>query len=168
MGNLWPRRDEPGYHAGALATRILQERLTRALPTSLLTVAAEGRRLQGPFYVQGQAAAEQALSEIKKILDMAEEFKGSAVSPDELAGAQTSWIEEFRKSLSSSEGICDVLLDAELYRLGTNYIATFADLVKRNSVESVKETAKVLIYVLGPAAVLKSGLESLGSVQTAP
>ena len=175
LGNLWPRRDEPGYHAGALATRILQERLTRALPTSLLTVAAEGRRLQGPFYVQGQAAAEQALSEIKKILDMAEEFKGSAVSPDELAGAQTSWIEEFRKSLSSSEGICDVLLDAELYRLGTNYIATFADLVKRNSVESVKETAKewifpggVLIYVRGPAAVLKSGLESLGSVQTAP
>jgi hypothetical protein len=46
-----------------LAVRILQDRLTQALPTSLLTVAAEGRRLQGPFYIQGQAAADQAIDE---------------------------------------------------------------------------------------------------------
>ena len=69
LGGLWPRRDDPAFYAATLAARILQERLTKALPTSLLTVAAEGRRMPGPFYIQGQAAADQAVGEIRKILE---------------------------------------------------------------------------------------------------
>jgi len=172
LGNLWPRRDEPLYPAGILAVRILQERLTRILPTSLLTVAAEGRRLQGPFYIQGQAAADQAVSEIGKILEAVEGLKESGVSAEEAAKAQTQWIEEFGKSIGTTDGVCDILLDAELYRLGTNYLGTFPDLVRRSTPDQIKEAAKrwlfpgsLFLIVHGPAAALKPQLETLGTVQ---
>lgn len=172
LGNLWPRRDEPGFESGILALRILQERLTKALPTSLLTVGAEGRRLTGPFYIQGQAAADQVISEIRRIMDVVLNFKQSPVTPRELAEAQQLRLEEFKKRLGVTESICDFILDAELYRLGTNYMASFPDLVKRSIGEFVGEAAHqwifpdgILIYVRGPASTLKQGLESLGSLQ---
>ena len=173
LGNLWPRRDEPLYPAGMLAVRILQERLTQILPTSLLTVAAEGRRLQGPFCIQGQAAADQAVAEIGKIMDAVEAIKNSAVSAEEAAKAQTQWIEDFGKSIGTTEGICSILLDSELYRLGTNYLATFPDLVRKSSPAQIKEAAKrwlfpggLILIVRGPAAALKPQLDSLGTVQS--
>lgn len=173
LGNLWPRREDPAYLAGILAARILQERLTKALPTSLLTVAAEGRRMPGPFYIQGQAAADQALAEIQKILDAVEALQTSPVLPVELASTQKHWIDEYyEKSLKSTDGICSSIVESELYRLGTNYQVSFPDLVRRNDLDSIRAVAKewifpggVLIYVRGPAAVLKPSLEALGTVQ---
>jgi predicted Zn-dependent peptidase len=175
LGNLWPRRDDPSYYPVVLAARVVQERLTKELPTSLLTVGFEGRRMPGPFYVQGQAAADQAVSEIQKILDVVESVQKSAVSAEELAEAQKRWIEEFNQSLTSTDGICKAILDAELYRLGTNYAASFPELVRRSRPDVIQEAAKewlfpggVDILVRGPAAVLKPGLESLGSLKMIP
>jgi predicted Zn-dependent peptidase len=126
----------------------------------------------GPFYIQGQAAAEQAIEEIRKILDVVEEFKGTSISAEQLAGAQKLWIEEFSNAARSTDGICGALLDSELYRLGTNYTSGFPDLVRRQDPETVKIAAKdwffpggVVLLVRGPAASLKSGLETLGAVQ---
>jgi zinc protease len=174
LGNLWPRREDPAFMVAGLGARSLQERLTRALPTSLITVGFEGRRMPGPFYIQGQAAADQAVSEIKKVLDAVDELRNAGVSPDELAGVQKHWIEEFHKALESTETLCHVMLDAELYRLGNNYAANFAEVIKRNNPDKVKAAVKewifpggVLIYVRGPAAALRSDLEALGPVRPA-
>jgi len=176
LGTLWPRRDDPVYYPAVISARILQERLTKALPTSLLTVHTEGRRMDGPIYIQGQAAANETSSEIKKILAMVEELKNSPVKQEELAEAEKSWIEEFNKEQTSTAGVCSSIAESELYRLGTNYSATFPDLVRRNGPDDVKEAAKewlfeggVIIVVRGPAAVLKPSLESLGAFrQVAP
>jgi predicted Zn-dependent peptidase len=175
LGNLWPRRDEPGFLTGVVASRVLQERLTAALPTSLVTVGVDGRRLTSLFYIQGQAAADQAVLEIKKILDTVEESKNSGPGAEEMAAAKNRLIEEFKKSLGATDSLCNLLLDAELYKLGTNYLAAFPDYINRTAPESVKETIKqwifpggVLIYVRGPAASLKSSLESLGSFHPVP
>lgn len=172
LGNLWPSREDPAYYPGMLAARMLQMRLTGALPTSLLTVAAEARRLQGPFYIQGQAAADQAVGEISKLLDVVEAFKESKVSAEEASKAQDQWIEEFGKTLNSTEGICNVLLDSELYRLGTNYLSTFSDFVRRCTPAMIQESAKsclfpggLILIVRGPAATLQPQLQSLGTVQ---
>jgi len=172
MGNLWPRRDEPEYYPATLAARIFEQRLTQALPTSLLSVNSEGRRLPGPFYVQAQAAADQAAGEIQKIIDTAEALKASGVTPEELAAAQAKWIEEFNKSLASVDGICSLVLDSELYHLGTNYAVNFPDLVRRSDADAVKRAAKdwvfpggMVIVVHGPASVLKPSLELLGPLQ---
>jgi zinc protease len=172
LGNLWPRREDPSFYSGVIAARILQERLTKALPTSLITVNAEGRRMLGPFYIQGQAAADQTAAEIQKILEMGEAMDTSLVSVEELAEAQKNWIEEFNKVLITTDGITSAVLDSELYRLGTNYMPSFPDLVRRNDADAIKEASKewifpggVIILVRGPAATLKPALEPLGPFQ---
>ncbi len=170
LGTLWPRRDDPVYYPAVISARILQERLTKALPTSLLTVHTEGRRMSGPIYIQGQAAANESSSEIQKILQIVEELKSSPLTQEEVAQAEKGWIEEFNKEQTSTAGVCNSIVESELYRLGTNYSATFQDLVRHNGIDDVKEAAKewifaggVIIVVRGPAAVLKPALEPLGS-----
>jgi zinc protease len=172
LGNLWPRREDAEFYAAGLAARLLQDRLTKALPTSLLTVASDPRRMLGPFYIQGQAAADQAVAEIKKILEVVEEFKNSSVAANDLAGFQKRWIDEFNSNYKTVPGLCATILDSELYRLGTNYAATFPDLVKRADPDAVKAAGKewvfpggVVIVVRAPAATVKTGLESLGEIQ---
>lgn len=172
LGNLWPNREDPSYYPGMLAARLLQERLSQVLPTSQLTVAAEGRRRPGPFYIQGQAAADQAVGEINKILATVEAFKESDLTAAEVTREQDRWIEEFSKSLGSTDGICNALLDAELYKLGVNYLTSFSDFARRSGPPLVKEAAKrwlfpggLVLVVRGPAPILRPQLESLGTVQ---
>jgi predicted Zn-dependent peptidase len=172
MGNLWTRREEMRFYAAILTARILQERLTRALPTSLVTVAARGRRMDGPFYVQGQAAANQAGDEIRSIIEVVDALKATGVSGEELETVQRGWLKEFGDSMGTTEGICRYLLDAELYRLGTNFLSSFSDVVSRISADDIKEAAKanifpggLILFIRGPMASLKKEMESLGTVQ---
>ncbi len=172
LGNLWPKREDPSFYPAILSARILQERLTKALPTSLITVNAEGRRMLGPFYVQGQAAADQAITEIRTILDVGDALDTSPVSAEELDAAKKSWIEEFNKAITTTDGITNAMLDSELYRLGTNYMAIFPDVVQKIDADAVKRSAGewifpggCIIIVRGPAATLKPVLESFGIFQ---
>jgi len=172
LGNLWPNREDPLYYSGVLAIRIIQERLNQILPTSQLTVVAEGRRRPGPFYIQGQAAADQAVGEINKILSTVESYRDTTPGPPEVTKIQDQWIEEFGKSIGSTDGICNAVLDAELYRLGINYMSTFQEFVRRSGPPMVKDAAKrwlfpggLILIVRGPATTLRPQLESLGTVQ---
>jgi zinc protease len=169
LGSLWPQRGENVFYAAKLAAAVLQERLTKVLPTSLLTVGTEGRRMSGPFYIQGQAAADQTVDQVKKILEVVEAIKGSGCTRQELDWAQSRSIEEFHASFSTTDGLCKALLDSELYRLGINYLSFFDEMVNRNDLDTVKLAAKewflhdgVLIVVRGPAGILRPGLSSLG------
>jgi len=168
MGNLWPQRDDPAYYPAMLAARVLQVRLNKALPTSLITVSAEGRRLLGPFYLQGQSAASEARGEIQKILDAAETMQTSPITTQELEDARQAWTDEFNQAQRSTDGICNTMLDAELYRLGTNYATSFPELIRRYDLDAVKQAAKdwifpggVVIIVRGPVSILKPALEPL-------
>ncbi len=171
MGNLWPRREEPVFYQATLAARVLQDRLNGALPTSLLTVDAEGRRLAGRFYIQGQAAADQAAAQIVKIIDVVREFKIGQITAQEVDAARKSWIEEFNRSLGTSIGYCNAMLDEELYRLGINYSAMLPDLLGRIDVNLVRQAANdymfpagEIIMLRGPASILKPELEPLGPI----
>ncbi len=112
------------------------------------------------------------IGEIAKIMDAVDSFKDSVVSAEEATKAQDQWIEEFSKAIGSTEGICSALLDAELYRLGVNYLATFPDFVRRSDPSMIKDAAKrsffpngLILLVRGPAAILQPQLEVLGTVQ---
>jgi len=155
-----------------LAAHIFQERLTKLLPTSLLTVGYEGRRMSSPFYVQGQAAADQTLEHIEKIERAAEELRSTNVSQEELKAAQKQVIEEFNNELKTTSGICKIVLDAELYRLGSNYAAAFPDQIRRYDADAIKNAANNWIFpggevilIRGPAATLKPALTPLGSAR---
>ena len=169
MGNLFPQRGDPMYGSATLVARILQERLTKLLPTSLITVGYEGRRMSSPFYVQGQAASDQTLENIQKIEGAAEALREGGVSKEELEAAQRQVIEEFNRELGTTGGICKIVLDSELYRLGSNYAAAFPDQIRRFDAESIKNAANnwifpsgEIILIRGPAATLKPALSPLG------
>ena len=172
IGGMFPRHEDPEYVNALLAIRILQERLNRLLPTSLLTVGAEGRRLASPFYIQGQAAAEQALDQVRDIHAVINEMKQSPVTDEELAAAQRQLTQEFSERLGIVDGLCNILLDAELYRLGSNYISFFLDRVKRSDANVIQKAVNSWVLaggevflIRGPIPVLKTGLESLGTVR---
>jgi predicted Zn-dependent peptidase len=172
VGNLFPSRGDPVFGDVLLAAYLFQDRLTKLLPTSLVTVGYDGRRMSSPFYVQGQAAADQAVNELQKIRDAADELKNKTVSKEELNSAQQKVIEEFNRNLGTTSGICEILLDSELYRLGSNYAAIFADQIRRCDADAIKEAANNWIFpsgevllIRGPAATLKPALEPLGSYQ---
>ena len=172
MGNLFPSREDPAYANALLAAHIFQERLTKVLPTSLLTVGTAGRRMASPFYVQGQAAADQAMEQLLKIESVAEEMKLSAVTKEELDAARNKVIEEFSRELGSAEGLCGIMMEAELYRLGSNYASMYPDRLRRCDADAVKQAAKDFLFpdgevllMRGPAAVLKPVLSPLGTLQ---
>ncbi len=172
IGSLFPPRQEPVYVNARLAVHILQDRLTKLLPTSLVTADNEGRRLASPFYVQGQAAAEQAVEEIQKIQDAVREMKSTPVSTEELEAAKERLIGEFNSRMASADGLCNIMLDSELYHLGNIYMALFPDQISRSDVNSIKQAAMdwimpggEIILMRGPADVLKPGLSSLGTVE---
>jgi zinc protease len=175
MGNLFPPREDPAYGSALITALIFQERLTKLMPASLLTVGNTGRRMVSPFYVQGQAAADQAVDQILKIENIAEEMKTSLASKEELGAVQKIIVESFERQLSTAGGLINVLLDSELYRLGSNYAASYADQIRRCDAEAVKQAAQDFIFpegkiilVRGPAAVLKPVLSPLGTIQPLP
>ncbi len=172
IGNLFPRREDPGFGNAMLTAQILQERLTKMLPTSLLTVGYDGRRMASPFYVQGQAAADQAADQLQHIREAANDLKSNPVSKEELDVAQQKVIADFNRELSTSAGICNILLDAELYKLGSNYAVLFPDQIRRCDIESIKEAANNYIFpsgevilIRGPESILKPALEPLGNTR---
>ena len=172
IGGLFPRREDSDYVNALLASRVLQERLTKLLPTSLVTVGSEGRRLVSPFYVQGQAAAEQAVPQIQAIQGAVDRMKTDPISKEELDAARQQLMLEFNRELGSGSGLCNMLLDAELYRLGSNYPAYFLDRIKKCDEEAIKQAANSWIYpggelvlIRGPLAALKSQLSLLGSFE---
>lgn len=172
IGNLFPARPDPAFGSALLAANIFQDRLTKILPTSLVTVGYDGRQKSSPFYVQGQAAADQTLEHIEKIREAAEELKTTAVSKEELEAAQRKVVEEFNRELTTTSGICKVIMDSELYRLGSNYAVFFPDQIRRYDSDSIKDAASNWIFpsgevmlIRGPAATLKPALQSLGPAQ---
>ena len=172
MGNLFPSREDPAYANALLTAHIFQERLTKVLPTSLLTVGNTGRRMASPFYVQGQAAADQTIEQLLKIESVAEEMKLSPVTKEELDAARNKMIEEFNRELGSVEGLCGIMLEAELYRLGSNYASMYPDRLRRCDVDAVKQSAKNFLFpdgevllIRGPAATLRPVLSPLGTLR---
>jgi zinc protease len=172
IGNLFPRREDDAYMPALVAAHILQERLTKLLPTSLLTVGWEGRRMASPFYIQGQAAAEQAVDQIRKIQTAAAEMKDMPATGEELASVQGRLIEEFNRELGTTDGLCKLMLDAELHFLGSNFAVNFPDLIRRCDADTIKKTANSwlvpgieVILIRGPASILKPAIEPLGAFQ---
>ena len=172
LGGMFPRHEEPDYINALLAARVLEDRINKLLPTSLLTVASEGRRLASPFYIQGQAAVGEALDQVRDVRAVIDEMKRTPAADEELAAARQKLIGEFNRRLETADGLCNVLLDAELYRLGSNYISFFLDRVRHGDAEAVRKAASAWFFpdgeiflIRGPLPLLKTGLDSLGTIQ---
>ena len=172
LGGMFPRHEDPDYFNVLVAARILEDRINKLMPTSLLTVAAEGRRLASPFYIQGQAAVDQVLDQISDTLAVIAEMKHTSATNEEIDAARQKMSDEFYSKLGTTDGLCNILLDAELYRLGSNYISFFLDRVRRSDADAVRKAADMwffpegeVILIRGSLPLLKTGLDRLGTIQ---
>jgi len=169
LGSFSPRRQDPVFNDVLLTTQILRQRLRNLLPTSLLTIGLDGRRMPGALYVQGQAAAEDSIDQILKIQEALEAMKQNPVSQEELAQAQNYIIEQFNRDLKTTEGVCRATMDSELYRLGSYYITAFPDRIRNCDANSVRQAArkyflpgKKIMLLRGPVKALLPELKRLG------
>ena len=170
LGNFSPPRQDPQYSNVTVAARILQQRLRKLLPTSLLTVGVDSRRMPGAFYIQGQAAADEAIDQILAIEESMDAMKRTPVSAEELAEAQNSIIEEFDNKLKTVDGMCTVILDTELFRLGSYYMTAFQDYIRNCDEDYVRQVArdyffpgKKIVILRGPMKDLMQELKRLGT-----
>jgi len=163
LGNLSPRRSDPLFGNVMLAARILRDRLRNLLPTSLLNVVLEGRRMPGPFYIQGQAAAEEAVEQILKIQEAVEGMKQVPVSAGELADAQNRIIEEFNNDLKTTDGLCRVMMDMELFRLGSNYSVVFPDRIRKCDTDAIRQAAREYFLPGNKIVILRGSVDAVAS-----
>ena len=131
--------------------------------------------MSAPFYVQGQAAADRAVDQIQKIEAAVKQMKEEAVAAEELSAVQNRLIDEFNRELSSTYGLCNLMLDAELYRLGSNYTALYTSRIWRCDEEAIQQAVNDWIFpggeilvLRGPMKSLKTSLTPLGSFQKLP
>ena len=89
-----------------------------------------------------------------------------------MEAAKGQLIEEFNRRMSSVEGICNLMLDSELYHLGSIYMAMYPDQVRRCNADAIRQTAVnwilpggEILLMRGPADTLKPELGSLGTIQ---
>jgi len=125
--------------------------------------------MPGAFYIQGQAAAAEAVEQILKIQDALEEMKKVPVSAEELAEAQNRSIEEFNSELKTTDGLCRIMLDSELFRLGSNYASSFPDRIRDCDTDAVRQASreyfipgKKILMLRGPVNALLPDLKRLG------
>jgi predicted Zn-dependent peptidase len=128
--------------------------------------------MPGPLFIQGQAAADQAIEQIRGVEKAVEAMKFSAVSAEELDAARKEVLDEFDRNLRNAGSLCRILLDAELFRLGSNYAVSFPDQIRRCDADAIRQAAKSymlpdgeILLVRGPSSVLKPLLSPLGAVQ---
>ncbi len=161
FGNLSPRRQDPVFSDVMVATHILRQRLRKLLPTSLLTVGLDGRRMPGAVYVQGQSAADEAIDQILAIQESMETMKTAPVLASELAAAQNGLIGEFNGRLGTTGGFCRILLDMEMYRLGSYYATAFPDRIRSCDADAVRQAARDYLFPGRKIVLLRGDVQTL-------
>ena len=132
--------------------------------------------MSGPFYIQGQAATEDAVNQILQIQETLDGMKIAPVSAEELATMQDRIIEEFNNELKTADGLCRIMMDSELYRLGSNYASSFPDRIRRSDMDAVRGAArdyffpgKKIVILRGSISAVRADLKRLGTFkQIAP
>ncbi|MEJ7576565.1 MAG: pitrilysin family protein, partial [Pyrinomonadaceae bacterium] len=96
----------------------------------------------GPWYVAvtlNPQTVEQALDSATGVL---RDYIANGIREDELADEKSSAIGSFKVALSTNAGLASALWNAEFYRLGTNYIDRFPQIVEAVKAEEVNRAIR--------------------------
>lgn len=73
---------------------------------------------------------------------MLRDYIANGIREDELADEKSSAIGSFKVALSTNAGLASALWNAEFYRLGTNYIDRFPQIVEAVKAEEVNRAIR--------------------------
>ncbi|MBW1916971.1 MAG: insulinase family protein [Deltaproteobacteria bacterium] len=181
LGHLGLPRQHPDYFALRLANYILggggfSSRLMTRIRSDLgLTYGINShfhfRRAPGPFVISTFTPASNTAAVIQETKVVLAELKQGGITAQELEDAKNFYIGHFPMGLESPGGIGQHLLQIDLHSLGFDYLHTYCDQMRTVQLEQVRTAAashlhpeKLVVLVVGPAALCQSDLEALGPV----
>jgi len=147
LGTAAPlRRDAGDYYAatlanGALGESTLSSRLGLQVRDREGLTYGIGSRFRapslaaGPWYIAVSVNPGNVEKAITSALSVLRDYVTNGMTADELADEKSSAIGSFKVSLSTNAGLADALWNAEFFRLGTDYLDRFPELIQAVTLE---------------------------------
>ncbi|HEX8847483.1 MAG TPA: pitrilysin family protein [Pyrinomonadaceae bacterium] len=149
LGSAAPlRRDSKDYYAATLANSALGESTLssrlglRVRDQEGLTYGINSRfrapsLAAGPWYVGVSVNPNNIEKAISSALNVLREYVRNGIRPEELADEKSSAIGSFKVSLATNAGLAQAMWNAEFYRLGTDYIDRYPQIIQAVTLEEV-------------------------------
>ncbi|HEX8458222.1 MAG TPA: pitrilysin family protein [Pyrinomonadaceae bacterium] len=140
------RRDASDYYAatlanGALGESTLSSRLGLQVRDREGLTYGIGSRFRapslaaGPWYIAVSVNPGNVERAIASALTVLRDYVSNGMTVDELADEKSSAIGSFKVSLSTNAGLAEALWNAEFFRLGTDYLDRFPELIQAVTLE---------------------------------
>jgi zinc protease len=140
------RRDVSDYYAALLANSALGEstlssRLGLQVRDREGLTYGIGSRFRapslaaGPWYISVSVNPANVERAIESALSVLREYVREGLRPEELADEKSSAIGSFKVSLSTNAGLAEALWNAEFYRLGTDFLDRYPELIEAVTLE---------------------------------
>ncbi|MBA3438728.1 MAG: insulinase family protein [Pyrinomonadaceae bacterium] len=149
IGRFAPlRRTSEDYYAAMIANRALGEStLSSRLGLQVrdkegLTYGINSRfrspsLAAGPWSITASVSPENVERIINSALNVLRDYIEHGIGADELADEKSSTIGSFKVSLSTNAGLAEALWHAEFYKLGTDYIDRYPQIMRAVTAEEV-------------------------------
>jgi zinc protease len=149
LGSAAPlRRDSKDYYAALLANSALGEstlssrlglqvRDREGLTYGIFSRFRAPSLAAGPWYVGVSVNPNNVDKAINSALGVLRDYVQKGVRPEELADEKSSAIGSFKVSLGTNAGLARALWNSEFYKLGTDYIDRYPQIIEAVSVEEV-------------------------------
>jgi zinc protease len=149
MGLAAPlRRNSEDYYAAILANSALgqstlssrlglQVRDKEGLTYGIGSNFSAPSLAAGPWYISVSVNPNNVDKAIDSSLNVLRDYVQNGIRPDELADEKSSAIGAFKVSLATNTGLAEALWNSEFFRLGTDYIDRFPQLIQSVTIEQV-------------------------------
>jgi zinc protease len=149
LGSAAPlRRDSKDYYAAVLANSALGESTLssrlglRVRDQEGLTYGINSRfrapsLAAGPWYVGVSVNPNNIEKAINSALNVLRDYVQNGIRADELADEKSSAIGSFKVGMATNAGLAQSLWNAEFYKLGTDYIDRYPQIIQSVTVEEV-------------------------------
>jgi zinc protease len=131
----------------------------------------EPRLLAGPLILSVTALPADISGYCDVISDTMTRMAASPPPSDSIEAAKSRLVASMTERLKTTDGTAETILDIETYRLGKDYLITFADRVNAINPVDVQRAAQAhlkpqssVIVIAGPASRLETQLKKLGTV----
>ena len=174
LAQVGPSRRAEDYFAAVIMGEVLgQNNSGLAAGGSGATIETEldPRLLPGPLVIKIKAATDDLPAMIQASLDQMTRMQSAQPSIEQVEAAKARLISQMGEKLKTVDGVAEVMLDIETYRLGRDYLINFAERVNAVTPSDVQRAAQnylkpqtAVTVIAGPATKLEPSVKKLGAV----
>jgi zinc protease len=171
---IGPSRRADDYFAAAIMCEVLSQVNTKLAANSngaTIETELEPRLLPGPFIIKIKAATTDLPAMIQASLDQMTRLQSGQPAIEQVEAAKARLISMMGERLKTTDGVAEVMLDIETYRLGRDYLINFAERVNAVTPGDVQRAAQnylklqtAVTVIAGPAVKLEPLMKKLGAV----